>query len=406
MNKPGTEHDKELHSNSVIETAARRPWVLPILSITVLAVVAESALRMLAQLYLKELQVPPIVISLGTTLLWLGTLIGSAVWGMLSDKYSKKRLLFVVLAGSSLTTGVLALLLPASGFLATRFVYAALIVGITPIMMSMMSASSSLHRRGRDLSHIGSSRTLGGTLGKALAGYLLLALGFRWSFSVFALLPLIVLPAVCLLPRTHEKTTRAKTGLSRYVKNKGLRSLYLGVILSEIGSLGSMSLVFVYMATLKIPAGTMGLVNALGPAMAMLGMLFAGRLSDRVGRRKVFLAGFAVLGLAPLVFAFASDAWGMAAGFVILGLSFGPFYIGSTAHVGDLIPAERHGAMLGLFESSRAVGGVVGPLIAGAIVPAVGFRGMFLALASFAVLGFLLVFSQTRELTSGSPNSE
>ena len=167
-----------------------------------------------------------------------------------------------------------------------------------------------------------------------------------------------------------------------------------------------MSLVFVYMAALRISAGTMGLVNALGPAMAMLGMLSGGRLSDRVGRRQVFLAGFAVLSLGPLVFAFARDAWGMAAGFVILGLSFGPFYIGSTAHIGDLIPAERHGAMLGLFESSRAVGGVVGPLIAGAIVPAIGFRGMFLTMASFAVLGFLLVLSQTRELTSGIPKGE
>ena len=400
MKTPGSGHNERLPLNSAIESEEGRPWLFPVATISVLCFVSESVLRMLTQLYLKELQVSPIVISLGTTLLWLGTLIGSVVWGSLSDRCSRGPLLVVVLAGSTLTIGALALLLPASGFLASRFLYAAVMIGITPITMSMISASSSLRRRGRDLSYIGFSRTLGVTVGRVLAGFLLVAIGFRWSFSVLALLPLAGLPMVFLFPRSYEKRPRPRRASLRSVIFKRLRGLYLGVILSEMGSLGSVSLIFVYMATLKISVGTMGLVNALAPGMAMLGMLFAGRVADRVGRRKVFLSGFGILGLAPLVFAFSRDAWSMAAGFSILGASFGPFYVGSTAHIGDLIPAERHGAMLGLFESSRGVGGVLGPLIAGVIVPVLGFQGMFLTMASIAALGFLLVLSQTRELAS------
>ena len=71
-----------------------------------------------------------------------------------------------------------------------------------------------------------------------------------------------------------------------------------------------------------------------------------------------------------------------------MGLSFGPFFVGSTAHIGDLVPADRQGVMLGFFESSRAIGGVLGPLVAGAITPLIGFKAMFLVMAAICLLGF------------------
>lgn len=158
-----------------------------------------------------------------------------------------------------------------------------------------------------------------------------------------------------------------------------------------MGAMGSLSLVFVYMASLGIPAGIMGMISALGPAVAMPGVLLFGRLADRVRRKAVFALGFGMVMLMPLIFAFARGAWGMAVGHLAFGISFSALYIGSTAHIGDLIPAQRHGQMLGLFDSIRAFGGVLGPLVAGATTSSFGFQGMFLTMAGIATLGFVLV---------------
>ena len=48
--------------------------------------------------------------------------------------------------------------------------------------------------------------------------------------------------------------------------------------------------------------------------------------------------------------------------------------------------------MLGLYETSRGLGGFVGPLLAGGITPVLGYNGMFFTMAAIAGLGFLVMF--------------
>lgn len=47
------------------------------------------------------------------------------------------------------------------------------------------------------------------------------------------------------------------------------------------------------------------------------------------------------------------------------------------------MPHERHGQMLGLYESSRGLGGL--------FVPVIGFMDMFLVMAAIAALGFMVM---------------
>jgi len=367
--------------------------ILPLAITSGLVFAAQGSLVILVQLYLRELDAQFLIISLTTSLGWLGILAGGSFWGMISDYWSRKSLLFVILATSAVAISVLALLPPALGVLPAVFLRIFIITGITPIAMTIVSKASSLRRRGRNLSFISSAKTLGFMLGGTIAGFLLEAVGFRWSFLALVCLPLCAFPFLARLPQ-QEKEGLGQCGAPskwRWLAIRKLRSLYLGVILRQAGMTGAGSLVFVYMASLEIPTGTMGLVQALGPAVSTVGVLVFGWLTDRIKMRAILLFGFGVAVFSPLIFAFASDAWGMAAGYLTLGMSFAAYYAGSTTHIADVISSERQGTMFGFLESSRGLGGVLGPLIAGAITPAVGFQGMFLTMAGIATLGFLLV---------------
>jgi len=135
----------------------------------------------------------------------------------------------------------------------------------------------------------------------------------------------------------------------------------------------------------------MGGISALGPFVAMAAMLCLGILSDRVGRRVIFVSGFGLSVLVPVLFGVATSAGGMVLAFVVSGTSIGALYVGATGYIADRTNSRKHGVMLGLFEASRALGGILGPVVAGAIVPHVGLRGMFWVMSIATGIGFLSV---------------
>jgi len=374
--------------------------ISPLMALSILSSTA-GGIIMLAQLYLKDLHATPLVISLLTSFVWMGALIGSTTWGTLADRYSRKRLLLLILMSSAGATGSLALLLPPAGVLSAVFLRMLMVTGLAPVTMAIVSAASTIDHRGRDLSYLSASRSTGSALGKVIAGFLLAGLGYRLSFLSLALLPIVACFFLLFLPRAEKVGTKKRQSLSTSLRTGGMNGLYISGALRQMGTSGTASLIFVYMATLGIPVGIMGTINAIGATTSILGVLVFGRLSDLIGRKTIFAFGFGISALVPVIFAFSRGGWGIALGYLILGMSFSSLYAGSTSYIGDRTPMERQGMMFGLFVSSRGVGGVIGPLIAGALTPLVGFRGMFLVMSGIALLGFLTVLAKTERGNGG-----
>lgn len=374
--------------------------ISPLMALSILSSTA-GGIIMLAQLYLKDLQAAPIVISLLTSFVWMGTLIGSTMWGSFADSYSRRKLLLLILLTSAVATGSLALLLPPAGVLPAVFLRVLMVTGIAPVTMAIVSAITTDAHRGRDLSYLSASRSTGSALGKFIAGFLLAGLGYQLSFFSLALLPVVACLFLLFLPRAENHNVKKRQSLGTSIRTGGLNGLYISGMLRQMGTSGAASLIFVYMATLGIPVGIMGTINAVGAATSVLGMLVFGHLSDFVGRKMVFAFGFGISAIVPLVFALSKGGWGIAIGYFALGMSFSSLYAGSTSYIGDRTPMERQGTMFGLFNSSRGIGGVIGPIIAGALTPLVGFRGMFLVMSGIALLGFLTVLARTEQGNGG-----
>ena len=364
--------------------------VMPLAAALAASFTAGSAVGMLMQLYLKSRGCSTLIIGLSSSAISLGTFLGTLAFGFLSDRFPRKPLLMAALLGGMGTVATLALLPPPSGALAAVFARAFFSMGLSTVAMSIVSGVSRAAQRGRNLSFVSASRSLGLMLGKLGGGFLLAYLGFRWSFAALAVLPLLGVFFVLALPETGARRQKRSSQIA--VFRHGLGGLFLGALLRQLGTNGFFSLIYVYMDTLGIPPELMGSVSALNSGLQVLGMLVFGHLADRIGRRRVFLTGFFLSILVPLIFAFSRGPGGMALGFLTLGIAFSSLYIGSTAYIGDVIPLERQGEMLGLFESSRALGGFLGPILAGAISRAFGLRTMFLCMAGVIAVGFMLVF--------------
>ncbi|PJI94628.1 MFS transporter [Luteimicrobium subarcticum] len=122
--------------------------------------------------------------------------------------------------------------------------------------------------------------------------------------------------------------------------------------------------------------------------------LVLGRLSDRLGRRKVMVFVCAALqGVAALLLAFAPALSVAMVGAAFLGLGFGAFLSVDQALATQVLPnAADRGKDLGIMNVAYAVPQALAPLVGGWLVVQTGsFMALFLAAGVLAILGALAV---------------
>jgi len=340
---------------------------------------------------MKSLGASTLLIGLAATFNSVGLLLGAWLWGTVSDYVKRRRLLAFLTLSLAGLIAILTVLPPTEVVLGTAVLRFLFFSGFTAVSIAIISAASRADRRGKNLSYISSARAFGFAVGNVAAGVALELLGYRCAFAICAVLPIAPFALLGLLPQENPVQPREKLRAWKAIFTAGVTDLYVATMLRQMAIFGTFSLLYVYMDSIGITPGAMGVISATNTATQVLALLLFGWLADRVGRRPIFMLGFALSVLAPCLFVFAANVYGMIAGYVTLGLSFSSTYVGATAHIGDRVPHERHGQMIGLYESARGLGGLFGPLIAGATVPAIGFKGMFLVMAGIAALGLLVM---------------
>ena len=102
----------------------------------------------------------------------------------------------------------------------------------------------------------------------------------------------------------------------------------------------------------------------------VLASLAAGRLSDRTGRRKVFVLSASIIyGLAMFAVAMASSLTGFLVGMAVSGLGFGMYMAVDLALVADVLPDKDNIAKdLGVFNIAGALPFALAPAVAPAIL--------------------------------------
>jgi MFS family permease len=123
--------------------------------------------------------------------------------------------------------------------------------------------------------------------------------------------------------------------------------------------------------------------------------LISGRLSDRTGRRKIFVLTAAIVyGVALFVVAIASDFNGFLVGMAISGLGFGMYAAVDLALVADVLPDQDSLAKdLGVFNIAGAVPFAIAPAIA-PIILVIGsgsYAVLYTAAGACALIGALAI---------------
>jgi len=316
----------------------------------------------------------------------LGKWIASAPTGYLLDRVGRRRmmaaglLLIALCDAASVTT-------PAFGvFLGLRA-----LGGVGWAMFGTVATTTTVdlpdgRRRGRAVSSLLMSETLGLLLGTAGSGWLYQGLGVASPFVFEAVCMLAAAFTVASLgpPDTRPAGAQQESG-NRHLVAAALREpgvVLMGVTSAVLTAIQTGAVVFLvplYMVDRgKLGPELVGLFVSLSVIGRLATLWIGGSLSDRWGRRSVLIPGlliYAVVlgGLSFVTHSLALGVWsfvsGAAAGFVA------PL---PAAVVGDLVSPDSRGPAIGWLRTMTDTGHILGPPMMGALADAVDLSTPFL----------------------------
>ncbi|MGY3615201.1 MFS transporter [Bradyrhizobium sp. USDA 10063] len=128
----------------------------------------------------------------------------------------------------------------------------------------------------------------------------------------------------------------------------------------------------------KLPRGALGPVFSAGLFGLMLGALIFGPLADRIGRKRIIVASTAAFGIGSLLTMLVQDVtWLMALRF-LTGLGLGGAMPNAVAVTSEFSPHRRRATMVMAMFAGFSIGAALGGLLTAALIPAFGWRSVFL----------------------------
>jgi EmrB/QacA subfamily drug resistance transporter len=115
-------------------------------------------------------------------------------------------------------------------------------------------------------------------------------------------------------------------------------------------------------------------------------VLTAGRLSDLFGRKKAYVGGFVLFGLASLGAGFAAGGTELILWRIVQGIGGALLFANAAALVTDAFPREQLGLAMGTNTMVAAVGLVLGPVLGGVLV-AISWHWVFWFNVPLALVG-------------------
>jgi DHA2 family methylenomycin A resistance protein-like MFS transporter len=135
-------------------------------------------------------------------------------------------------------------------------------------------------------------------------------------------------------------------------------------------------------------------------------ILTAGALGDRIGAKRVFMAGFAIFTAASVGCALAPNAAILIAARSLQGLGAAVLVPNSLALLSHAYPDEKQrGRAVGIWAAGASLALIAGPLVGGVLIALVGWRSIFFVNLPIGLAGLWLSWRYAGE-TTRSPQRE
>src|SRR6201996_4605071 len=203
--------------------------------------------------------------------------------------------------------------------------------------------------------------------------------------------------------QSHSQPATAKGGLATSLTlaamslGYGVVQLDVTIVNTALGSIGA-----------SLGGGVAELqwvVSAYTIAFAAF-ILTAGALGDRIGAKRVFMAGFAIFTAASVACALSPNAVSLIAARAVQGLGAAILVPNSLALLSHAYPDDKaRGRAVGIWAAGASLALTAGPLVGGSLIALIGWRFIFFVNLPIGLAGLWLNWRYASE-TTRSPQHE
>jgi DHA1 family multidrug resistance protein-like MFS transporter len=349
--------------------------------------------------------------------LWSGLLLSAQavtmataapVWGSLADRHGRKIMVVRAMLGGSMVIALMGFVSRVEHLVILRAIQGAL-TGTVPAATTLVASSAPPERRGYALGVLQMAIYLGASVGPMLGGFIADNLGYRATFWTTG--GLLFSAGVLVSALVHEKFVspeergdqeaeqpRLWDGVLLVLRTRALMVVFGIRVLMRTGmrTVGPMLPLFVQemvAADAKIATIT-GTISGAAAAASAVSAVVLGRVSDRIGYRRILLVcGTGACVLSALM-AGAKNPTQLGILRALGGAAMGGILASVSALMATLAPKDRFGAVYGVDTTMVSAANAVAPMIGAGLAAGWGLASVFLgAGAMYGVATIVVAFA-------------
>jgi PPP family 3-phenylpropionic acid transporter len=333
----------------------------------------------------------------------LVAMFSGALWGMLSDRFGRTRLLLM-----AATAGVMATVLLLST--ATTFGAIVPVVGMFALFASAIMPlvdSTALALLGDRRDRYGSLRiwgSIGFILTSSIIGAVVARAGLHSIFYGYAGFMALHLVALLGLPNQAVRLGGSMLrGLSGLIRQPSWLVFSASVLLIGIAGNGMGNFLSVTVKAMGGPDMLVGLAWTVAAASELPVMAYSARLLGRFGAPRLLAFAFAMYAARMVLYSVMPSPYWVLFINLLGGASFALYWIAAVTYASQLAPDSLKATSQGLLMAVMNLSGVIGSTFSGLLFDAAGPSGMFRVLALFSATAFVLFVGGRWAIRRGQP---
>ncbi len=325
--------------------------------------------------------------------------VSQLIYGPISDRVGRKKVLMPGLVVYTVANILIYFSWDVYSLIAFRMIQAAGIATAMVIGASVISDVYPRNKRGKAMGSYMFVLLIGPTIGPVIGGIIADTFGWRSLFLFLTVLGSVVaFVAWKMLPETLQKPHKSSPlTIFRLAKNRKIALMcLLGATMFGTLYIFSTFLPVLFHEKYGLTSTQIGLAYLPSGLALLAGTYIGGRLSDKKGRRPVFLAGALIYLVAVTIFAiyiaYDGNIYIPIALFTAMGFSLGLFFPSSRVHILD--QTHLNASANGLYNFSLFTAATVAPILGGMVLEKFSYFIMFTAPAFLIAAAFLLAYKK------------
>ncbi len=374
-----------------VPSTHRRSFLFLILSQAGLFAANGLTVPLMANHY-ATLNADPTIIGIIFAVQQFGSLAAPYLWGLRSDRLGQRRpVIFMALAMAGTSMISVAFAHAVWIVIVAQLVFGVAVAGFNAgglaLIGDLIEDSAS---RGRLLGFVRTTGSLAFALTAVTGGFIADAYGSWLPICIGGVMLLLgcvasfgiterVHSTIAAPPDESGSDTESKTPLAVAV-------LFFAVVFTWFYGMGSVAWLWPgYMHSIGYPQRTISALWALAAAGEVPGLMLAGYLADRWGRRPLLMAGLIGQGCIYILYQVLAPSWGIVPLQMIRSFSYSSYETPALLVATELGLRQRRGRLAGMYHTIAGLGGVIGSAVSGFVIARSSYA------LSFTISGIIMI---------------